>query len=317
MHTVILARYNESLDWIVEIPDNFNVIIYNKGEQITSPAVLRRATEVFDRPNVGRESETYMFHMISRATDDRYFTVFSQGDPSTHSPDFIEILRNWRKWDDVQSLSWQWREDKNIPPRELLNRYRENFPNHLRIRPEIFSLINWSAADFMDIGAANMGLVYKTVEGVPTETTNIAAHVLNKWKLHEQAEKASKHSLGVFSYGAIFAVRNELIARLPKESKELIYDFTMSHIAAYGYIMERMWLHIFGEDFFRRIPVVDDYSSILTGHFNGNFDRAEIARLVTNLIDQGLTVGQVEAFVKESMRHYLDLVQQKATGAAA
>ena len=96
MHSIVLARYNESLDWISEIPDDFCVYVYNKGDRITSPTVLRRANYIIDRPNVGRESETYLFHMLTAPLPDRHYTVYSQGDPFLHSPDLIKLLANWR-----------------------------------------------------------------------------------------------------------------------------------------------------------------------------------------------------------------------------
>jgi hypothetical protein len=68
-------------------------------------------------------------------------------------------------------------------------------------------------------------------------------------KLDAQAEKADKHTLGIFSYGAIFAARNDLVAAVPRESLELLSQFSTAGVAAYGYVLERMWLHILGADF--------------------------------------------------------------------
>ena len=116
MNRVILARYSEPLEWVKLIPDDFEVIIYNKGEKITSPEIIQRATRIVDRPNVGRESETYLNHMLNETDDNDDFTVYAQGDPFEHSPDFINLLHTWKHWQDLQAMSWQWREDKMIPP---------------------------------------------------------------------------------------------------------------------------------------------------------------------------------------------------------
>lgn len=309
MHTIVLARYSEPLEWIADIPADFKIIIYNKGEEITSPEVLSRADEIVARPNVGRESETYIHHMRTRATDDRYFTVFAQGDPLTHSPDFIDLLKNWRKWDDVQALSWQWLVDRNIPPAAGLSRYQEYFPLHLRVRPEPFSLMDWVALEFVDVGAWNMGLVFKTLEGISPNTGNIAAHVLRKWKLDALADQAARHTVGVFSYGAIFAVRNEHVAKLPDESKDLIYDFSVGAAAANGYILERMWLHIFGAGFYRRAPFMDQHASALNLPGVSDVARADIANLVLDLVDHGMTMDDVGAFVQETMRERLNTLK--------
>jgi len=248
VNSIVLARYNESLDWIQQIPDDFDVIIYNKGAPIESPEVIRRATQIIERPNVGRESETYLHHMM-QVRDDQDFTVYSQGDPHSHSPDFIALLENWRDWNKLQALSWQWLADNNIPPATLLADYQRELGGRLRVRPERFSLTAWGPIDFIDQGASGMGMVYRICQGNLPDGTNIASHLLRMCKLDAQAEKADKHTLGIFSYGAIFAARNDLVAAVPRESLELLSQFSTAGVAAYGYVLERMWLHILGADF--------------------------------------------------------------------
>lgn len=96
MNRVVLARYREPLDWIKLIPDDFEVIIYNKCDKIETPGVLQRAARIIDRPNEGRESETYLHHMLTDVRDDDGFTVYAQGGPFEHSPDFISLLHTWK-----------------------------------------------------------------------------------------------------------------------------------------------------------------------------------------------------------------------------
>lgn len=259
VNSVVLARYNESVDWIVDIPSDFEVFLYNKGEKLTSLPAIRRADHIIERPNIGRESETYLNHMLTAKTNNRDFTVYAQGDPLTHSPDFVELLKGWRDWDDVQALSWEWRADKNIPPRHLMAEAEVSLAGRLRVRPEIFSLTNWGPLEFVDNGCMNMGIVYRVLRGLP-EGTNIAAHLLRACGLDHIADRADEHMAGVFSYGAIFAVRNNRVANVPKRSLELLKDFATAPVAANGYILERLWLHFFGADFLRakapRLPMM-------------------------------------------------------------
>lgn len=249
MNSIVLARYSESLDWVEHIPDDFEVIIYNKGEKIEAPQVIRRASQIIDRPNIGRESETYLHHMKTRAQNNQDFTVYAQGDPFTHSPDFFGLLENWRDWKSIQPLSWQWREDRNIPPQTLLSEYERYLGGRLRVRPERFSLKMWGPIDFMDQGAFGMGVVYRLMQGNLPEGTNIASHFLRRCKLDTIAEKADRSTLGIFSYGAIFAVRNDCVAAVPQESFDAMIELATAEVAAYGYIFERMWLHFFGAEF--------------------------------------------------------------------
>jgi hypothetical protein len=249
MNRVILARYSEPLEWIKLIPNDFEVVIYNKGEPITSPEIIQRATRIIDRPNVGRESETYLNHMLNETEDNDDFTVYAQGDPFEHSPDFINLLHTWKHWQDLQPMSWQWLEDKMVPPTTLLAEYQRGLFGRPRVRVERFSLLTWGPIDFVDQGAWGMGNVYRVIHGGLPDGTNIAAHFLRLAKLDELAANADQHSIGVFSYGAIFAVRNKRVAAISPEALSTMLKYTVSGVTVYGYILERLWLHLLGEDF--------------------------------------------------------------------
>ena len=253
MNSIVIARYKECLEWISDIPSDFEIFIYNKGPKITSEAVMRKAHVVIELANVGRESETYLCHMISKVETGHGFTVFSQGDPLTHSPDFIELLKGWRDWSPLQPLSWRWRADRNIPPEQLLVEYSRSLNGGARVRPERYSLTTWNPLDFFDAGAYQIGIDYRAVHKIP-EGVNIAAHFLSMCGFESLSIKANAHKVGVFSYGGIFAVRNDLVRTLSKDRALKLYEASLGH-AVYGYILERMWLHLFGADFELPLPV--------------------------------------------------------------
>lgn len=77
---IVVARYKENLDWVKKVPSFFNVKIYNKyeGENLL--------------PNVGRESHTYLHHIVKNYDNLPEFTVFVQGNPLEHSKDFFNLL---------------------------------------------------------------------------------------------------------------------------------------------------------------------------------------------------------------------------------
>lgn len=249
MNTVVIARYSEDLQWIKLIPKDFEVFVYNKGQPISSPDVLSRADHVIERPNVGRESETYLHHMLEHVKNGDGYTVFSQAEPFSHSPDFIRLLEKWQEWAPVQPMSWQWRGDKSIPPTRLLMDFESKLYGRPRIRPQYFSLHTWGPIDFTDPGAAGMGTVYRALGGNLPDGTNLAAHFLGRCGLDELAAQAAPHSIGAFSYGAIFAARNDLIVQFPKDGLNRLNEFAKGEALVYGYILERMWLHLFGYDF--------------------------------------------------------------------
>lgn len=72
---VVIARYNESLKWMRNM-DFPRCVIYNKGE--TMPGTIQR-------PNIGREAETYLYHIITNYESLADWTLFLQGNPLDHS----------------------------------------------------------------------------------------------------------------------------------------------------------------------------------------------------------------------------------------
>ncbi|MFI9504690.1 hypothetical protein [Nocardia sp. NPDC052566] len=243
MNDLVIARYTEELDWIMLVPSTFRIHIYNKGAPIGSAALRARAATIVDRPNAGRESETYLAHMIEHGPGQGAFTVFSQGDPFEHSPDFLDLLETPEDWAAIQPLTWCWKQVENIPPTVLL----ETEADSPRVRPELFSLATWNPVQFTDDGAARTGIHYRALHGLP-DGTNIAAHFFSLCGLPDLAAAAERHLVGRFAYGAIFAVRNKLIADLPSRALHAMHT-AATGTDCYGYVLERLWLHLFGERF--------------------------------------------------------------------
>ena len=60
---VVVARYNESLNWTTEYPFNqFNYTVYNKG--INNNFVKTHVNKIITLPNVGRCDHTYLHHIV-------------------------------------------------------------------------------------------------------------------------------------------------------------------------------------------------------------------------------------------------------------
>ena len=252
MHQLVIARYAENLDWLAEVPADFEVHVYNKGAPVTSPAAIARAAAIVDRPNEGRESETYLTHVMTllsgqRRMQEQSFVVFAQGDPFEHSPDFLGLLHAWRGWQAVQPLSWRWKIRRDIPPASVLSRETGGFVDGLRVRPELFSLQSWTPLGFHDVGTFWLQETYRQVHGLP-DGSNIAAHFLAMCGLSGLAAQADAHLLGRFAYGAVFAARASQLTALPGESLAALRRAALGH-EVYGYVLERMWLHLFGMDF--------------------------------------------------------------------
>src|SRR5688572_16556932 len=83
---LVVARYNENLNWLRRVPKEFRVTIYDKSDENLPNAM--------DLPNVGREAHTYLWHIVARYDSLAEVTVFCQGRPFDHAYDFHQTLRD-------------------------------------------------------------------------------------------------------------------------------------------------------------------------------------------------------------------------------
>ncbi len=261
MHQLVVARYAEALDWLADVPPAFEVIVYNKGTAIPSGAVGAYAASITARPNQGRESETYLAHVLglrqAGGSQDDDFVVFAQGDPFEHSPDFLELLQAAHRWADVQPLSWRWKAKRDIPPARVLARETGGFIDGLRVRPELFSLQSWTPLGFHDAGAFWLQETYRRVHRLPNGA-NIAAHFLAMCGLPTLAAQADANLLGRFAYGAVFAARRSRLMTVPETALSNLRRASLGH-EVYGYVLERLWLHLFGMGFILPALLTDEH----------------------------------------------------------
>mgnify|MGYP000642643650 CR=1 FL=1 len=74
---IIISRYNEDLSWVKQmVNEDIEIFIYNKGPKIIeeySPKV-----KISDLENVGRESHTYLHHIINNYDELPEKIIFTQ-----------------------------------------------------------------------------------------------------------------------------------------------------------------------------------------------------------------------------------------------
>lgn len=101
-YQVVVARYNESVDWLSMFKDS-RVYIYNKGEPIS-----KCPYKVFQLPNVGREAHTYLQFIV-----DNYYKLpdvvfFTQGRIDDHvQPQKDTIFKNFIYIDRICTRVWR------------------------------------------------------------------------------------------------------------------------------------------------------------------------------------------------------------------
>jgi hypothetical protein len=74
MTEVVISKYNENCEWIEKI--KHKTIIYDKSESPINGSIVR--------PNIGREAETLLYHIIENYDKLPDITIFLQGDPRSN-----------------------------------------------------------------------------------------------------------------------------------------------------------------------------------------------------------------------------------------
>ncbi len=87
---LVVARYQEDLQWLRRVPKRFQIKVYNKGGALNLPA--RRALSSVALPNIGREDYAYLSHIVTNYETLADVTVFAQGKPFDHVPEFHRVL---------------------------------------------------------------------------------------------------------------------------------------------------------------------------------------------------------------------------------
>jgi hypothetical protein len=88
--SVVIARYAESMTWLPgSWKLNHRVYIYNKG---TDDIDHWRSIQYEAISNVGRESHTYLYHIVKQYHDLTDVVYFTQANPFDHAPYFINCV---------------------------------------------------------------------------------------------------------------------------------------------------------------------------------------------------------------------------------
>ena len=89
MLEVVVCRCGEDLGWTRNLPREVHLTIYDK-----TPDPLTHWPGSVSLPNVGREAHAWLHHLAERYDSLSPFTVFAQGHPFDHAPDFHRVVRS-------------------------------------------------------------------------------------------------------------------------------------------------------------------------------------------------------------------------------
>lgn len=238
--TVVVARYEESVQWVEAYSDIS--VVYNKGpSQITVPN-LPCASSV-RMVNIGREGHTYLFHIIAKYESLAKHIVFTQADPFPHNPSILCAIDAIERTDPIQPLGYIY--SHTIPSKELVD------------------LAGKTTEYGLQYLVADINKNLQIVGPVPFNDEGINQFILNHIYIYpNQAEmsmvdafleradfKLPNTNTIPFSFSGLFKVTSDIIQKHSIETYvKLIDELVRIHPQGglNGYILERLWLYIFG-----------------------------------------------------------------------
>lgn len=209
---IVTSRYNEDLKWLLEPPFNdYDVIVYNKGKNedfVKSPKIIK----IESIPNVGRESHSYLYHIIYQYDNLADITIFLPGtvDFKYKKEDSIKLIRDVEAKKTtcfLEKVSDLYEKFKNFQMEKYASRYQQNF--------KVNSENDLSPAPYRPFG---------------------------KWFHSHWGNKKVTN----MSFSGIFAVHKKDILQHPKSYYEdLIKELEVSSNPEVGHYFERAWGAVF------------------------------------------------------------------------
>ena len=215
---LIIARFNEDLDWLKKY-DDFKITVYNKGESLSDDKFFN----VINLENKGRESHTWLFHIVKNYYQLDEINIFLQG-----------------KIDDLNCMAYK--NPKNYLKK--INKYGFSVSRYGLLSPFHW---DWNVNINKDIRYKNQW------ENNEISRSNVGFRNFAKELFPDIP------LLVATSYGGCFAVKREAIHL----NKLIFYKKLLKVLSKHknpieGHYMERLWCYIFT----RNRPLFDSYLDV-------------------------------------------------------
>jgi len=208
---IVVSRYNEDLVWLKSKKFRYPTTIYNKGtnDNFYKP----KGCKVVKLPNVGRESHTYLYHVINHYDSLSHLTIFLPGS--------AEIPHKMHRINKVMA--------------SIKKKCVSTFPvdHHKDVKTHFYNFV-------LD----NYGSTHGANSKVNPENMLTPASVrpFGKWY-----EKHFDKDIEYMGHAGIFAVSDIHIKQYNKEYYEnLIKELNVSSNPEVGHYFERAWVAVFG-----------------------------------------------------------------------
>lgn len=206
---IIVARYNENVNWLHNYKDI--TLIYNKGDN--DPHL--NEFNCINLPNFGRESHTYLYHIINNYDNLKEYTVFFQGslDFSNEIKHNILNIQDYLKPNNFNANLKQIKFDDLKYPIKHFGKWKDEIDSG-KMKKSKFTCYNW----LQNILKFNNNIEYINV-----------------------------------AWSAIFSINKSLILKKPKIFYENLLRFIDYHPnPEEGHFFERTWHFIFHNDFIKK-----------------------------------------------------------------
>ena len=251
---LVIARYDENLDWLCLVPEDYDIRVYNKGSDVMIPSILSHRCILEPLPNSGREAGTYLHYILSSWNNLYETVVMCQGDPFPHAPDFIEALKSTKTFKKYHPLTIRYLPD--VPHHDDMARLYSANPFY---RSERISVYTLSPVYFHDLGVAKLCQDYLSYYKLPVGT-NIMRHHLSEVGCANMLPKTEESIR--FTYSAIFAVSKNAILQHDKKMYADLLKKTCRPGWFEASILERTWHLLFDKESCLRPvtnpPITDD-----------------------------------------------------------
>ena len=215
--SLIISRFNEDISWLEEIK-GFKTIIYNKGESLSNS----KFKNIININNVGRESHTWLYHIIENYKDLDDVNIFLQG-----------------RIDDLGCMAYQ-------NPHDYLKEINKN--GFIASRYGILGPLHWG----WHVGIEKNKKYMLEWDSGMISRSNIGFRKFAKELFPEIPIFVST------SYGGCFAVKKELIKNYDKEFYKKLLDTLSKHKNPIeGHYLERLWCYMFTKNKFLKKSILD------------------------------------------------------------
>lgn len=250
MPHLVIARCEESLDWLRDLPAAWRVTVFNAGA-LLDPEEVGRPLEVHPSvpglsPAAMRADAVLRTLLVSAtAPSPGGVTVFAPADPFAFAPDFLDLLDQHQHFAAVQPLSvgtgWHAALAQTDP---------RDWVGDLAVRAERYALASLVPLAGADDSALRAGRTYRRKHGLP-EGSALMAHFLRLAGLNGLAACAGTADVGLYAHGAMFAVGAQALGTAAATVAPQL-DTLRTLVRAdqnYPELLERCWLHLFGLPF--------------------------------------------------------------------